>query len=387
METVQQAFYSTGLQALRGDRHLVSSLYLTLDRAHDPGQGYVASLKSMIRRCQETGVFDTLDRDQRESLKADWDRMLAWVEGVSGFSQSVAVFACTARGFWQEVALPEPVGNRLGWALRPQVGPLLRLDRMYGYGLMLIVGRRIGRLLDIAGGQITREENWEEEVPQRVKEGGWQNLNEKRIDHHIQDHLRHHLRRAMERLVNAVRERKPGWVILGGSDEARALLEQELGPDVERLLIGRLDMPAEAPVHELLQRALPAQREASVRQVRDTLARLEEGLHQGNGVCGFEATALAAQRTSLHTLFVSSQAVDLEGVICRACNLVSPASAWTEGGRCPHCGSGDGSAVSDAYEELVHQALDQGASVVFVERETATPAWASCEPVAALTRF
>lgn len=380
-------FLADEIQALlsfRGDPFPVSSLYLTLDRARDPQRGYIAALKNLIREAGQQPAA-SFDREQRRSLEADWAAMIEVVEGVRGFaSQGLAIFSCNGRGFWSSLDLPAPVANRLQFGSRPYLGPLVRLRGELGSGLVLVVGRDRARLLRVREGRVVAEERWEGDVPQRVKEAGWASLEEKRIDHHVLDHLHRHLKESASRLVARFRQERADWVLVGGSDEPRALLERHLPPDVAACLIGRVDVPVEAPTVQVLESALARGQTEREGRVASLFSRLGEAAAAGWGTLGFTDTAAAAGRGALATLLMASE-LSATGCRCSTCGMLLSDDSWTATARCPNCAGETAMPVGDACEELICDALGCGAEVVLAAE--GPDYWRNAGSVGGLLRY
>lgn len=374
------------LLAFEGEGLPVSSLYLTLDRARDPQRGYTAVLKDLIREAERRATAAGLGEEARRALAADWEAMRQAVAGSRGFApRALAVFACGREGFWHLLHLPGRVPNRLDFGSRPYVGPLVRLRAENGSGLVLLVGRDRGRLLRLSEGRLVEEERWQADVPQRVREAGWMSWSEKRIDHHVLDHLHRHLKEAAARLAARFRSDGDGWVIVGGSDEPRALLERHLPQDVRSCLLGWLGVPVEAAAGEVLARVRELERSARRERLARLFARLEEGAASGWGTLGFGDTAVAAARGALAVLLIAADA-RVPGRRCRACGLPVPEAAWAAVPRCPGCGGQEAAAVGDVHEELICDALRVGAEVLPVD-EGGSAAWRAAGGVGGLLRF
>lgn len=373
------------LLSFRGDPFPVSSLYLTLDRARDPQRGYVASLKNLVREAARHPAAADLGRDERRSLEEDWAAMLEAVEGARGFdAPAVAVFACSGRGFWSSLNLPAPVENRLQVGSRPYVGPLVRLRSAHGAGLVLIVGRDRARLLRVREGRAIAEERWESDVPRRVKEAGWLSWNEKRIDHHVLDHLHRHLKDSVSRLAARFRQGGSDWIVAGGSDEPRALLDRHLPPDVAAALIGRVDVPVEAPSHEILALVSDEERKRREARLKGLFTRLEAAAASGWGALGFTDTAAAVGRGAVEVLLLSPE-LHAPGYRCRACGMLAAEETRAASARCPGCSGEAAMGVGDVHEELICDALNGGAEVVFAAE--GPDVWRAAGKVAGLLRY
>lgn len=364
--------------------YLVSSLYLTLDRAYDQDQGYLTRLKTMIKQAKDDTRYASLDRAVRLSLDSDWEQMYEAVAGRHGYAtRGLALFSCHAKGLWHAVTLPARVDSRLSFDLVPHLGQLIRFHRACGKGMVLMVGRTRARLIQIRSATALNEETWESEVPQRVKEGGWRMYEEKRIDHHILDHLGQHLREAARRAGELMQTAAPEWLIVGGSDEPRSLL-QKIMPVQTANVIGYLDLPADTPLDRIIAEANALELGFRERELDGLMARLQQAAPRGGASLGVTDTAAAAHRGALGTLILAPDRHDA-GRRCRQCGTLATERYWQGAGRCPTCASPMAEPVGDVLEALVLVALAQQAGVVYAEHGAAC--WEEAGRVGALLRF
>ncbi len=357
-----------GLVGYQGNHYPVSSLYLTIDRARDQNQGYIADLKSLIKAKKEDKRFSSLERIARMSLEEDWDRFLETVTSMRGFAtKGIAMFSSSRAGIWQVFPLPSPVPNALYFGKQPYITPLALFQARYGRGLVLLVGRRNARLMEIECGIPGQEITWEEDVPSRVKEGGWRMYEEKRIDNHILYHLELHIRNSISRLKEVAAKYTPNWVIIGGSDEARQLLQKFINDTSPRLnILAVLDLPVDTSSSDLLRLALEAEHKASLERAEKYLHFLESVVVTGKATLGLTDTAVAAAQGRLGVLLVSKEGMR-KGQKCLSCGTVNQDEYWQVTGRCAGCGSHSAEPVSDIINSLVHQAFVHKTEVCFIE--------------------
>lgn len=377
----------SSLVGYRANHFPVSSLYLTVDRARDQEQGYIAELKSLIKSAREDERFSGLSRASRFSLEEDWGRMLDVIGGIRGFStKSVAIFSCSRGGLWQVLALPVTVPNALYFGRLPHINPLVYFKASFRRGLVFLVGRQTARIIEVGSGSLLKEVQWEDDVPQRVREGGWRSYEEKRIDHHVLWHLDLHLRKAMERFREAAALFSPDWVIIGGSDEPRALLKKMLlennHPPFE--VIATFDLPVETPADEILRLALEEEKADNRRKTEALLEMVSEGGVSGRATLGMTDTGTALIQGRLSMLLLPANKAE-PGRECAACKTPNSAQYWQEELRCPNCGGGITEAIDDIYEALVHHALLRKTEVRFIESGPAW--WDAAGHVAGIVRY
>lgn len=357
---------------------MVTSLYLPIDRARDQARGYLNVFRRL--RQEATERARPLSHRQSQSLREDLDRMEAWLRTHRGFEEKgVAFFSCAADGFWAVLPLsallePAVVTDVVTYRL-----PLLAQAWSQPPGIVLVVGRQTARFLCLQTGSLVERGSFCDEVPQNVREGGWANLQEKRIDRHILDHLYRHVRQAVAALAEVVAACHARWLVLAGPGEVRALARQELPAEWGRMLIGELDAPAEASPAELDRTVRDLVSRWREEEARGLLARAVELASRGQAALGPADVAAASMRGAVRQLVMRS-GLRLGGYSC-SCGFVTPsAEPW----RCLNCLSDQPGAPREAAQHLADAAAEQGAELAFV-RADAFPAGTS--GVAALLRF
>ncbi len=357
---------------------LVTSLYLPLDRARDQARGYLNVFRTLGQEVALVG--GSLPRRARQSLREDVERMGAWLRTQRGFAaKGAAFFSCAADGFWSVLPVdghvrPLAVADRVTYRL-----PLLERSWLLPPGLVLAVGRQTARFLHLHDGALVERGGFCNEVPQNVREGGWANLEERRIDRHILDHLGRHVRQAVGALADVAGGAAAEWLVLAGPAEVRSLARQALPQDWARRLLGEVDAAAdvsaaemEAIVLDLVARHRQERGAALMRQAAELAAR-------GQAALGPHDVSAALQRGAVRQLILRT-GVRLRGYEC-ACGFVTPeGEPW----RCLRCLGGTRGQAREATQYLVDAACEQGAEIAFTRGEEQA---AEVPEVAALLRY
>ena len=95
----------------RNGQYLVTSCYLNLDRAKMPPQMLKIRVKDLLQAAQQDLSAKAATHDQRESLRADFERIGEFVQQqiVTNTHKGLAVFSCSGHKFWQAYRLPRVV--------------------------------------------------------------------------------------------------------------------------------------------------------------------------------------------------------------------------------------------------------------------------------------
>lgn len=343
------------LAGFKGEDAPVTSLYLDVDgRRRIRARDVELELERMVRPVRERQ-----HQDGQQSVCEDLDRMEAHVRG--GIDRSrvrgLAMFSCSAHGFWQVVELAVPVGDRLVINHTPYVRDLEAVVAQHERFAVLLADRQRARLFVFRQGELLEREELLEVLPRHDDDGG--QLGKDQVAGHTAAAAHRHIKHAAAAAFALFQEQGFDHLVLGGPDDVTAELERELHAYLRERLAARLPMAVQAGHDEIRQAAEGV--EAGVERAREAavVARLRKAVGSGaGGVGGLEAVleALAARRVD--TLVVS-EGFEAPGWRCPAC-----AWAGTRGRRCPLCAA-EMDLVDDIVEDAVEEALVQTCRVSF----------------------
>ncbi len=345
---------------------VVTSCYLDVDGRRYPRHAdYEAQLEHLVRDAREkAGGFGP---EAVRSVAADLDRIAAWVRG--GFDRShvrgLALFACSADGFFEVVESPLPVRNAIVVNHTPHVRPLEAILQAYERFAVLLVDRQRARLFRFEVGELTEHTEVFDAVPRGGDQGGHpaQGSRAAHVQRHSDEVAHRHLKHAAEVTFAELQQRPVDHVILGGPHEVVVELEGLLHPWVRDRVADRLVISVTAGPDEVRQAALAVEAAVTRRSEAALVNRLRDAIGTGHGVGGLDATLAALVERRVELLLVSD-GYATEGWRCRSCRFLGP-----RGRRCPLCGNSM-DLVADVVEEAVEEALANKCRVQIV-RENA----------------
>jgi peptide chain release factor subunit 1 len=356
------------LVAFRPSGAPVLSLYVPVP--YEPGdlKGVGARFTTLLRSVREQLESEELDHDARESLRADIQRIADEVAPTADTfkGRGVAVFACHAAHFFEEVVLPRPVRDRAVVDASPYLRPLLAvLDECHRY-CVVVVDREHAWIYEFfmgslelakkAHGRALRDPNYA---------GGWQGWKEDRTHHKAELLARRHYRETAARVDEVMRRTGAELLIVGGHRETVAeflpFLSHELQPKVAGTFVVDPATMTPGQVRERADDIVGAyERREEQQLVADTFERLAEG---GFAAAGLDWCLMAVNEQAVQLLLIHGDE--------EAPGRVSDRCGWL--GRdeedCPVCGEPTRK-TPDVIDEMAAAVVDTGGRVEHVYAET-----------------
>jgi peptide subunit release factor 1 (eRF1) len=322
------------LAQFKNDNLLTTSFYLDTDKSRLTKKEINLSFKNLLTQGRTRLQSLDASKDKKESLEQD-------LEKVSRFgnrslpslnSSGLALFSCSRADFWQEFVLPEAPRNRIIFDRGPYVRPLSAILDEHHRICALLLERRAARWFEIFMGEIARIDSLTSDVPSRVREGGWEGYESKRIERHIDARLRDHFKKASQKTFDLFKKNQFDWLFLGCKEEYRSDFEPLLHPYLKERLKGWLKTNSNDPEDKILRQAQEIEKrlrkEEEAGTVQGLLSELEKG---GRAVSGVKEVLRKLNRAEVQTLVVTRN-FSLEGKMCPKCH-----SLYVDELRCPVC--------------------------------------------------
>lgn len=335
----------------------VTSCYLDVDGRRLTTHLDVQQAFDVLAR--RTGLAAGGKADVPPSVLEDVKQMAKHVKGFgrANGTRGLAMFSCSAAGFWEVHELPVPVHSQLVVHHGPYVRPLEEVLEEYERFGVLLADRQRARMFVYELGRLVDRSDATDQIERHGADDRGE-LYKTRVESQREEQVQQHLRRAAQ-LAFAVYQDQPfDRLVIGAPADVASDLERQLHPYLrERLVAEPVHVAVAAPeaeIHkaafEVEQRIERANEAAAVRHLRD------EAAAHGKAVVGLAKSLEALNERRVDRLFVS-QGYVAEGWRCPACRTLA-----TIGRRCPAC-SGEMDLVGDVVEEAVEEALVQGCRV------------------------
>lgn len=347
------------LAKFHSPRLLTTSLYLDCDKGRLSKKEIALSLKNLLNRGRERAAALDLSKEQKESLASDLELMADRAAGrLAGLSHpGLALFSCRGENFWKEFALGASPRNRLVFDRNPYVKPLsVVLDESLRVCVML-VDRREARWLAVRSGEAVALDSLRSDVPSKIKPGGFEGTDSKRIERHVEAHLLDHLKKAAQTTFDLFKAHPFDVLFLGCADELRPEVEGLLHPYVKNKLRGTLKLKPGAGPDTVIRAAAEREKRFKAEEEGRLLDLFTSELEKGGlAVSGLRDTLRSLNSGEALTLLVS-RGLSAPGRLCSRCGLL-----WLEEKECPACRKPT-AAVLDIVDEAVEAAMDKKTGV------------------------
>jgi peptide subunit release factor 1 (eRF1) len=336
----------------------VLSVYLDTSPQRIAGQAHLLSLlagcKALRARIPE------LDRPAFEAAVERVEHFLN--TDFSPRQQGIAIFASADPAKLQVAVLPRSPIDKVTWGASPRIEPLqAMIDEFERVGVVLLDKER-SRLFTISLGAIEEQKAFQDDVPGKQATGDWFALSQTRYARHHEEHVLRHVQRTATALMALLESHPFDRLIVGGPDEAVALLQESLPGPLRARLAGTLDIELFASDADVLKEAVQVAEAAERRTELAEINSLLEAASSRHVVLGVEPTLDALSDRRVHALFIADPFVGM-GAECPACGLLV-----ARGAQCPRCET-PLIMVRDLRERIAERALDQKARVEMVSGE------------------
>ena len=355
------------LLAFQDGEHLVTSCYLNLDRSKMPAQMLKIRTKDLLQNAQHQLAAKAGSHNQRESLRKDFEEIEAFVmpEIVANRHKAVAIFSCAGEKFWQAFGLPRLVRNILIADHDPYIRPLTAVLAEYHRYCVVLVDRAHGHIFEAYLGEILERNDVVDNVPRRVREGGFGGRTERKMERRHAHALQHHYRRVADEAFRLFQKDRFDWLILGGQREPLREFKHFLHPYLRSRWVGDFHAePAKISGPEVLQQALEIEQrvewEHELRIAEELVQKAEAG---ERAVKGVSATLTALDRGEAQTLLVE-EGFEMPGYACFRCHFVS-----LEPGECPHCRK-PVEPCADVVDEAIELAMARNCQIEHLQGPT-----------------
>jgi peptide chain release factor subunit 1 len=348
------------LIAFNPEQYLTTTLYLTIEKT--PQLSHSIELKDLIKMRKRELETQKWSQEVKKSIENDLKQIQDFVtlkfsrDGV----KTLAIFSCSALKFWKVVTLLIPIQSQLIIQPQPFHRPLSAAIDQHKRFLFILIERAKARLFQICASEILEHSDILDDVPSKVKEGGFGGYDERRIERHIEDHVRRHFKHVAETADHFFKKYVTDYVILAGSETNTSEFRQYLPNTLAPKIVAAIHEEMTASTKDILEKTMQIEKEMRQKEESHLLNQLFTEVNSGGlGIVGLDSTLRALQRGQVNQLLVQ-EGFEREGYQCVSCM-----SLHTKNGSCDFCGANTDS-VPDIVAEAVQDAMKKGCQVKYI---------------------
>lgn len=347
------------LAKVKSENFLTTSFFFNTDKSGLNKKEISLKLKNLLTETRSQIEDMGVSKAKKESLYNDLKQiqnLVAKAPNSNHFS-GLAAFSCNGEGFLQVFDLPSPPRDRIYIDLNPYVRPLSAILNSHKKYLTLTFDRKDARWFKVFMGEITPLAILKGDIPSKVKEGGWEGYDSKRIERHITSLLHEYIKKIAQKTFVLHKEGHFDGLLVGCPDENIPVFESLLHPYIKKILKGTIKInPSHSSATVFKEsmffiEGLVKQNEEKV--LHRFVSELEKG---GRAVTGVKKTLKSLNRGEAQTLLVTRH-FSKAGRICPKCHFL-----YIDELRCPSCRIKT-NPVLDVIDEAIEKAMEKNCDV------------------------
>lgn len=350
------------LAKFKNPKFLTASVYFSSDKSALSKKEIDLNLKNLMSdgRTRVDALNET--KEKKDSLLQDIEKIRQFLRQNNNGRHSAgqAMFSCSAGNFWQAFNLPHGPRNRIVFNHNPYIRPLLAILDRFRRNCVFLVSRREARWFEICMGNISLLDSLTSDVPSKVREGGWEGYESKRIERHIEAHLHEHLKKAAQHTFSLFKKHQFDRLFLGCEDSFSADLESFLHSYLKERLKGRMKAKTGDSPDKVLREAEDLEAGLKKKEENELVARFVSEMERGGrAAAGARETLKHINQADVQTLLVTHN-FSKEGRACPSCRFL-----YLEEAVCPSCQKKT-EAVEDVIDEACEAAMKKNGQVKHV---------------------
>ena len=350
------------LARFKSQGELVTSFYLDTDKGRSTKKEIQLSLKNLLSDAKARLEGLSVGRERAEALGRD----LALIEETASRSLSssnaagLAAFSCSRRDFRMDIDLPHGPRNRIIFDTNFYVRPLSAILDKYKSICAVLLDRREARWFDISLGEVHPLAELKSDVPARVKEGGFEGTEAKRIERRLDARLQGHLKKTAAKTAELYKQQPFDRLFVGGEDSLCGDLESHLQKPLRDKIKARLKARPNDPPARMLKEALAAEAALGKVEEEDIVQKLVAEIERGGlAASGLRDTIHRLNQFEVQTLVVTHN-FSRPGRLCPTHGFF-----YLEELQCPVCGKKT-DIVRDVVDEAIETVLKRNGAVKHV---------------------
>ena len=329
---------------------LVTSFYLDTDKGRLNRKEIQLALKNLLNDAKARACGLAAAKNKTESLLRDLD-LIADHSGralASSNAAGLAVFSCSQRKFWQALELPHGPRSRVVFDTNFYVRPLAAILDKYSSICALLLSRREARWYDISMGEIKALDELKSDVPGRVREGGFEGTEGKKIERHLDAKLQDHFKKTAQRTFDLSKKHPFEWLFISCEDNHGADFEGHLHSYLREKIKARIHSHVGDSPTKVLQEVLEVEARLKKAEEEETVRKLVAELERGGlAASGLRDTIHRLNQFEVQSLVVTHN-FSKPGRICPTHKIF-----YLDELKCPVCDK-----KTDVVQDIVDEAIE-----------------------------
>ena len=351
------------LAKFKGQGDLVTSFYLDTDKGRLNKKEIQLALKNLLSEAKTRACELGAAKDRTDALLRDLDLIADHSSQALGSSNAagLAVFSASQKKFWEALELPHGPRNRVIFDMNFYVRPLASILDKYSPACVLLVSRREAVWYSVSMGEIKALDRIESDVPGRVREGGFEGTEAKRIERHVDAHLQDHYKKSAQRTFEISKKLSFDWLLIGCEDNHSGEFEAHLHSYLRDKVKARLHAHPTDPPAKVLQEVLEVESRLKKAEEEEAVQKLVAELERGGlATSGLRDTIHRLNQFEVQTLVVTHN-LSRPGRICPTHKLL-----YLDELQCP-IDDKKTDVVQDLIDEAIETVLKRGGTVRQIE--------------------
>jgi len=338
------------LTKFNGQGDFVTSFFLETDKGRLNRKEIQLALKNLLSGAKAQACGLAAGKEKTESLLRDLDIIADYSSQALASSNSagLAAFSCSQRKFWQALELPHGPRNRVIFDANFYVRPLAAILDKYSPICVQLISHREARWYSVSMGEIKLLDELQSDVPSRVREGGFEGNESKKIERHLDARLQDHFKKTAKRAFDLSKKHPFEWLFIGCEDNHGADFEAHLHSYLREKIKAHIKSRLNDSPAKVLQEALDVEARLKKTEEEETVQRLVGELERG----GLAASGL---RDTIHRLnqfevlsLVVTHNFSKPGRICPTHKIL-----YLDELKCPICDK-----KTDVVQDIVDEAIE-----------------------------
>lgn len=333
----------------------VTSLYVPVQPGPGGSRDVQSRVTSLLDQISPMAKDSSVEHDVRLSVRADIERIREAAGEERWTPQSIAIFACSGRGLYEEVRLPRRVRDRIVVDDTAYVRPMLAVLDEYHRICVVVVDKASARIWEIYQDEMRETGKVRD---RHLRKPNYAGDGEYRVRNKADELSKRHYRNVAQRLDELFRSGGFDLLMIGGHDFEVPAFTEFLSRDLRSRIAGTFSIdPGTEPVAEIRANADSILQRYEQNEKRQLTDEIYEKLAAGGlAAAGLTSCLWAGSVAAISTLLVAEGA-SVPGVVGRQAGWLALSGDFD-----PLSGTPT-SHTPDVIEELAEAVVEEGGSI------------------------